>query len=51
MRPGEAMNAARISRPSSVRTGIFCKFGFDELSRPVAVPVWLKRVCRRPVAG
>ena len=45
------MKAARISRPSSVRIGMFCRFGFVEESRPVAVPVWLKVVCRRPVAG
>ncbi len=31
------MNAARISRPSSVRIGIFCRFGFFDDSRPVAV--------------
>src|SRR5439155_429418 len=44
------MNAARISRPSSVRIGMFCKLGSLELSRPVAVPVCEKLVCRRPVS-
>ncbi len=29
---------------------MFCRFGFAEESRPVAVPVWPKVVCRRPVA-
>ena len=29
------MNMRRSSRPSSVRTGIFCKFGSTEESRPV----------------
>ena len=45
------MKAARISRPSSVRMGMFCRLGFEEERRPVAAPVWLKVVCRRPVAG
>ena len=39
--PGRGTKVARISRPSSVRIGMFCKFGSLELSRPVAVPVWL----------
>jgi hypothetical protein len=43
------MKAARISRPSAVRMGMFCRFGFDDDSRPVAAPAWLKLVCRRPV--
>ena len=30
---------------------MFCRFGLDEDSRPVAAPVWLKLVCRRPVGG
>src|SRR2546427_798048 len=42
------MNAARISRPSSVRIGMFCRFGFDDDSRPVAAPAWLKLVWMRP---
>src|ERR1035441_2753373 len=37
--------------PSSVRMGMFCKFGFDDDSLPVAAPVWLKLVCSRPVCG
>ena len=36
MLPVSATNAARISRPSSERTGIFCRFGSEELRRPVA---------------
>ena len=29
--------------------GMFCRFGFEDDRRPVAAPVWLKVVCRRPV--
>ena len=29
--------------------GMFCRFGFEDERRPVAAPVWLKLVCRRPV--
>jgi hypothetical protein len=29
----------RILRPSSVRTGMFCRLGSVEASRPVAAPV------------
>ena len=43
------MNALRISRPSSVRTGIAWRFGSEVESRPVAATVWLKVVCRRRV--
>ena len=35
--PGAAMNALRILRPSSVRIGMFCKFGSEDDSRPVEV--------------
>ena len=45
------MNALRISFPFSSRIGIFCRFGLLELRRPVAVTVWLKEVCTRPVRG
>ena len=45
------MNALRISFPFSSRIGIFCRFGLLELRRPVAVTVWLKEVCIRPVRG
>jgi hypothetical protein len=31
------MKARRILRPSSVRTGMFCRFGSLEESRPVVV--------------
>ena len=34
-----------------MRIGIFCRFGFDDDSRPVAAPAWLKLVCRRPGRG
>ena len=46
--PGSAVNAARISRPSSVRMGMFCRLGLVDDSRPVAVPVWSKVVCSAP---
>ena len=35
------MKAERISRPSSVRIGMFCRLGSLELSRPVAATTWL----------
>jgi len=37
--------------PQLVRIGMFCKLGSLELSRPVAVPVCEKLVCKRPVSG
>ena len=49
--PSSGMNALRISFPFSSRIGIFCRFGLLELRRPVAVTVWLKEVCTRPVRG
>ena len=49
--PASATNAARISRPSGVRIGMFCRFGSLLLSRPVAATAWLNVVCTRPVAG
>jgi hypothetical protein len=49
--PGGAMKARRISRPSSVRMGMFCKLGLLLLMRPVTAPLWLKLVCTRPVCG
>ena len=45
--PGSATKQARISRPSSVRIGMFCRLGLFEDSRPVVAAVWLKVVCRR----
>ena len=45
------MNARRISRPSSVRIGMFCRLGSELLKRPVAATAWLKQVCTRPVSG
>ena len=42
------MNIRRSWLPSSVRVGIFCKFGSVELSRPVAVTVIWKLVRTRP---
>ena len=35
--PFGAMKARRILRPSSVRTGMFCRLGSDDDSRPVVV--------------
>ncbi len=37
-----------MARPSSVRTGMFCRFGSVEESRPVAATVWLNVVWMRP---
>ena len=45
------MKPWRTFLPSSVRMGMFCKFGFCEAILPVTVPVWLKVVCTRPVLG
>ncbi len=45
------MNAERISRPSSVRIGIACRFGFVVDSLPVTAAVWLIVVCSRPSSG
>ena len=42
------MKNFRICRPSSVRMGMFCRFGSALDSRPVAVPVCLKVVWIRP---
>ena len=33
-------NAERISRPTAVLTGMFCRFGSLDEMRPVLVPVW-----------
>ena len=35
---GSATKASRMRRPSSVRTGMFCRFGSVEASRPVLAP-------------
>ncbi len=43
-----AVNMPRRRLPSSVRVGIFCKFGSVELSLPVAVAVIWKLVRIRP---
>ncbi len=40
-----------MARPSSVRTGTFCRFGSVEERRPVAATVWLKVVWIRPSAA
>ena len=45
------MKAPRISRPSSVLIGMFCRFGSLLLRRPVAATAWLKQVWTRPVCG
>src|SRR5438132_9600998 len=34
------MNDRRILRPSSERTGMFCRFGLELLRRPVAAAAW-----------
>ena len=46
--PGAAINAARISRPTSVRMGMFCRFGSLLESRPVAATAWFRCVWTRP---
>ena len=40
-----------MSRPISVRTGMFCRFGFVLLRRPVAATVCWKSVWMRPSSG
>ncbi len=45
------MNARRMRRPSSSRTGMFWRLGLADDRRPVAVTAWLNEVCMRPVAG
>jgi hypothetical protein len=35
--PFSGTKALRMARPSLVRTGMFCKFGSSEESRPVVV--------------
>ncbi len=47
--PFAATKAVRILRPSSVRTGMFCRFGSDEESRPVVIAA--KRVGGVDAAG
>ena len=42
------MNALRNWRPSSLRTGMLCRFGWSLLSRPVRATVWLKVAWIRP---
>ena len=41
-------NVSRMRRPSAVRTGMFCRFGSVEDSRPVRAMVWLNVVWMRP---
>ena len=43
--------ALRISRPSSVRMGIACRFGLEVERRPVEKTPWLKVVCSLPSSG
>ena len=40
-----------MRRPSGVRTGMFCRFGSEHASRPVAATVWWNVQCTRPVRG
>ena len=42
------MKARRNIRPSSRRTGMLCRFGRSELSRPVRATVWLNVAWMRP---
>ena len=48
-RKSRATKQRRIALPRSVRTGMFCRFGSCDDSRPVAATVWLKFVWMRPV--
>ena len=43
------MKQVRSLRPSSVRTGMFCRFGSEEDSRPVVVEASANEVWTRPV--
>ena len=36
--------------PHWVRTGMFCRFGSDDDSRPVVATAWLNDVCTRESA-
>ena len=49
--PSAATKQSRIWLPSSVRMGMFCRFGLELDRRPVEATVWLKVVCSRPVPG
>jgi hypothetical protein len=46
-----AMKALRILRPASVRTGMFCRFGSEEDSRPVVVAASAKLSVHAPGVG
>ena len=48
LQPSSATKQARISRPRSVRMGMFWRLGFWLESRPVAAATWLKVVRSRP---
>ena len=48
--PAWRRTPARMRRPTSLRIGMFCRFGLLDDSRPVAATAWLNDVCRRPVA-
>ena len=43
------MNASRMRRPSAVRTGMFCRLGSFDASRPVTAVACENVVCTRPV--
>ena len=45
---GGGDEARRISRPSSVLTGMFWRLGSEEERRPVSATVWLKWAWTRP---
>ena len=45
------MKQVRSFRPSSVRMGMFCKFGSVEANRPVEAAASENEVCTRPVRG
>ena len=49
--PSRATNAVRNTRPSSLRTGMLCRFGLSLLRRPVRATVWLNVAWMRESAG
>ena len=47
-KPSAGTNALRNWRPSSERTGMLCRFGWSDESRPVRATVWLNVAWMRP---
>ena len=49
--PAAARRRRGFRGPIRVRIGMFCRFGLEDDSRPVAAPAWLKVVCSALVRG